>query len=82
MIDRIENNYPETSVEVKRLYIGGVDIFAKCPVCGKSVEYDSYFHYPKVNVPIEIYFYCGCDENIDGWYEKIIIRLGVAIPKL
>lgn len=65
-------------LDIKRLYLPGVVLSAKCPKCGKKAKSDlgkDYLSYPSANVPIDHTMYCGkCD---DGWTEEIILRVGV-----
>lgn len=81
MIEKIEGNYPKADMGVKRLYLHGVKLYTKCPKCKvptvKNLSEDN-FYYPKINQPIESYFYCSSCEN--EWNEKIILKVGVEIP--
>lgn len=65
-------------LDVKRFYLPGVVLSAKCPKCKKTVKYDlgaDYLSYPSINAPTDFHFYCP-DDGAE-WDEQIILRVTV-----
>lgn len=75
----ITNSNESFEIEVKRLYLEGYKIKAKCPICGNDVEEDlghDYLSYPKINKPIK--FKCYCEQCEDTVYVgDIIIKINI-----
>jgi uncharacterized Zn finger protein len=66
---------PKGEIEVKRLYLQGVNINYICPVCGDKDMCSEYFSYPDINKPITIKVWCR--ECGHEWDEKVKINLTI-----
>ena len=58
---------PKGEIDIKRLYLPGVQITATCP-CGKELVKDfeeDYLSYPDFDEPISVYLYCDRDGCIN-----------------
>jgi len=73
---KLIGNKFEGEIEVKRLYIDGVEIESKCPKCGKIYKCPiggDHLSYPTLNEPTK--HYCYCEDCNTEWQEYFILEM-------
>lgn len=75
-----ETFYGESTLDVKRFYMDGVQFKRPCPNCKAEVEKDfayDYLSFPKVNKPIHLHMYCtGCEHE---WQIKAKLNMSLEL---
>jgi len=78
---KITQDTEVSELEIKKLYVP-YKITETCPKCGKKLESQDYFSYPKLNSPEEVYFYCDdCNEELTRLIKINIIVTEVIVTE-
>ncbi len=79
---RIVNTLPTeltVDLDIKRLYLPGIKVHAKCPACGEWMfkdMTDDYISYVTTGKPFAIAFWCEwCDNE---WAERATLHLSIS----